>query len=386
MRPVYFDHAATTPVDPRVLEAMLPYFGERYGNPSELHLQGRVARRAVEEGRAEVAALLGADDGEIVFTSGGTEADGLALLGALAGFDPPGRVIVSAVEHDAVGEAARALGRLGWAVDVVPVDGDGVVDVDAFAAALRPDTRLASVMLANNVVGTLQPVAELARLARERGVLFHTDAVQAVGAVPVDVAELGVHLLSLSGHKFYGPKGIGALYVRRGTRLQARIHGGGHERGLRSGTENVPGIVGLGVAARIARSEAAARRPGLEALRDRLVDGALSALPGVRLLGHPRLRLPGNACLAVRGVESEALVVRLDDAGVMAAGGPACASGASRPSPVFLAMGVGDDEARGGLRLSLGRESTSADVERFLRVFPAVVRDLRGSSGADPRA
>ncbi len=383
MKAIYFDHAATTPVDPRVLEAMLPFFAERFGNPSELHRQGREARRAVETARREVAALLGAEEREIVFTSGGTEADNLALAGTLGGADDAGRVIVSAVEHAAVGEAARALAQRGWAVDVVPVDGDGLVDRDAFAAALRPDTRLASVMLANNVVGTLQPVAELARLAHEQGVLFHTDAVQAVGALPVDVSGLGVDLLSLSGHKFYGPKGIGALYVRRGTRLQPLLHGGGHERGLRSGTENVPGIVGLGVAARLARAEMEERRPRLEALRDRLIDGALTSVPGVRLLGHRRLRLPGNACLAVSGVESEPLVLGLDAAGVMAAGGPACASGAGEPSHVLLSMGLGAVEAGGSLRLSLGRESTAGEVDRFLEVFPPIVRELRRTGPCD---
>ena len=383
MKAIYFDHAATTPVDPRVLEAMLPFFGERYGNPSELHRQGREARRAVETARAEVAALVGAGEREIVFTSGGTEADNLALWGPLGAVGTPGRVMVSAVEHAAVGEAARALARRGWAVDVVAVDADGVVDRRAFASTLRSDTRLASVMLANNVVGTLQPIAELARLAHEHGVPFHTDAVQAVGALPVDVGALGVDLLSLSGHKFYGPKGVGALYVRRGTKLAPLLHGGGHERGLRSGTENVPGIVGLGAAARLARAEMAERRPRLEALRDRLIDGALVAVPGVRLLGPRRLRLPGNACLAVSGVESEALVLRLDAAGVMAAGGPACASGAGEPSHVLVALGLSPDEARGSLRLSLGHGSTAEEVDRFLEVFPPIVEELRR---AHPRA
>ena len=276
MKTIYFDHAATTPVDPQVLEAMLPYFTERYGNPSELHRLGREARAAVEQARAQVAAALGAGEKEIVFTGGGTESDNLALFGYLARYQP-GHLIVSAIEHPAVMEAARALNRLGWAVDFVPVDGDGVVDVDAYEQAFRDDTRLASIMFANNVVGTVQPVAELARIAHEKGAAFHTDAVQAVGSLPIDVAELGVDMLSLSGHKMYGPKGIGALYVKRGTRLQPILHGGGHERRLRSGTENVPGIVGLGVAISLATGLLEEVRPRLESLRDRLAVGRAGA-------------------------------------------------------------------------------------------------------------
>ena len=284
MKTVYFDHAATTPVDPRVLEAMLPYFSEQYGNPSELHRLGREARAAVEAARAQVAAVLGAGEKEIVFTAGGTESDNLALFGSLARYQP-GHLIVSAVEHPAVMEAARALNRLGWAVDFVPVDGDGIVDLDAYEQAFRDDTRLASIMFANNVVGSVQPVAALARIAHEKGALFHTDAVQAVGSLPVDVGELGVDMLSLSGHKLYGPKGIGALYVKRGTRLQPILHGGGHERRLRSGTENVPGIVGLGVAMTLAARAAAGGPPAPRA-------PARQAGAG-RPRAHPRGHLPG---------------------------------------------------------------------------------------------
>ena len=278
MKTVYFDHAATTPVDRQVLEAMLPYFSEQYGNPSELHRLGREARAAVEAARARVAAILGAGEKEIVFTAGGTESDNLALFGSLARYQP-GHLIVSAIEHPAVMEAARALNRIGWAVDFVPVDGDGIVDMDAYEEAFRDDTRLASIMFANNVVGSIQPIAALARIAHEKGALFHTDAVQAVGSVPVDVTELGVDLLSLSGHKLYGPKGIGALYVKRGTRLQPILHGGGHERRLRSGTENVPGIVGLGEAMTVAAEQMTEVRPRLERLRDRLAAGVVAAHP-----------------------------------------------------------------------------------------------------------
>ena len=379
MRSVYFDHAATTAVDPRVLERMLPFFSEHYGNPSEIHALGREARAAVEEARAQVAAALGAGEKEIVFTSGGTESDNLALLGVLQKLEP-GHLIVSAVEHPAVMETARYLQRLGWDVTFVPVDGHGVIDRDQYEAAFRPDTRLASVMTANNVMGSLQPIKELARYARGRGVLFHTDAVQAMGAVPVDVNELGVDLLSLSGHKLYGPKGSGALYVRRGVRLAPVTHGGGHERRLRSGTENVPGIVGLGAALAIAYEELPAQQPRVTALRDRLIAGVLGAVEEVTLLGHPSERLPGNACFSVRYVEGESMVLQLDGKGIAASSGSACASGSLEPSHVILAMGYGAEEAHGSLRLTLGRENDAADVDYFVAVLPGVVDKLRAMS------
>ena len=379
MTTIYFDHAATTPVDPRVLEAMLPYFSERYGNPSELHRLGREARAAVDEARAKVAAVLGAGEKEIVFTSGGTEADNLALLGYLGRFQP-GHLIVSAIEHPAVLETARALNRLGWAVDFVPVDGDGVVDLDSYEQAFRADTRLASIMFANNVVGTLQPIAELARIAHEKGAVFHTDAVQAVGSLPVDVAELGVDMLSLSGHKLYGPKGVGALYVRRGTRLQPVLHGGGHERRLRSGTENVPGIVGLGEAITLAAERLPEVGPRLEALRDRLGQGVVELIPDVTYLGHPTRRLPGNVAFSVRYVEGESMLLQLDVHGFMVSSGSACASGSLEPSHVVLALGLGAEEAHGSMRVSLGRENTEQEVDAFLEAFPPIVDKLRQMS------
>jgi cysteine desulfurase len=379
MKPIYFDHAATTPVDPRVLEAMMPFFGERYGNPSELHGLGREGRRAVEAARAAVAAALGAQDREIVFTSGGTEADNLALVGYLERFES-GHLIVSAIEHPAIMETARALARHGYAVDFVPVDRDGLIDLDAYEAAFRPDTRLASVMFANNVVGTVQPVAELARIAHEHGAAFHTDAVQATGSLPVDVAALGVDMLSLSGHKLYGPKGIGALYVRRGTRLAPLMHGGGHERRLRSGTENVPGIVGLGTALSLAVQEMPERRAHLVSLRERLADGVLAAIPEVAYLGHRTQRLPGNVAFTVPYVEGESMLLQLDQAGVMVASGSACASGSLEPSHVILALGYRPEEAHGSVRASLGTENTEEDVDRFLEVFPPIVEKLRAMS------
>jgi cysteine desulfurase len=379
VKTVYFDHAATTPVDPAVLEAMLPYYGERYGNPSEIHRLGREARAAVEEARARVAASLGAGEKEVVFTSGGTEADNLALIGFLQRF-PPGHLIVSAVEHPAVMEPARALNRAGWAVDFVPVDRDGVVDLDAYVEAFRDDTRLASIMYANNVVGTVQPIAELARLAHERGAAFHTDAVQAAGSLPIDVGELGVDMLSVSGHKVHGPKGVGALYVKRGTRLQPLLHGGGHERRLRSGTENVPGIVGFGVAMALAADVMPDVRPRLEVLRDRLARGVLERIPEVAYLGHPTARLPGNVAFTVRYIEGESMLLQLDAAGFMVSSGSACASGSLEPSHVLLALGLGAEEAHGSVRISLGRENTDKEVDAFLDAFPPIVDKLRRMS------
>jgi len=379
MTTTYFDHAATTPVDPRVLEAMLPFFSECYGNPSELHRLGRQARAAVDEARAQVAAALGAGEKEIVFTAGGTESDNLALFGYLARRQP-GHLVVSAIEHPAVMEAARALNRLGWAVDFVPVDHHGVIDLDAYEQAFRDDTRLASVMFANNVVGTVQPVAALARIAHEKGAVFHTDAVQAVGSLPVDVVELGVDLLSLSGHKLYGPKGVGALYVKRGTRLQPILHGGGHERRLRSGTENVPGIVGMGAALALATEELPEVRPRLERLRDRLAQEVQERIPEVTYLGHPTERLPGNVAFSVRYVEGESMLLQLDAQGFMVSSGSACASGSLEPSHVVLALGFGAEEAHGSMRISLGRENTEEEADAFLEAFPPIVDKLRQMS------
>ena len=382
MTDVYLDHAATTALDPRVLEAMLPFLRDVYGNPSELHHWGRQARVAVDEARAQVAAALGADDREIVFTAGGSEADNLAVIGFAQTLEP-GHLIVSAVEHPAVMEAARFLQkRRGWEVTAVPVDGAGRVDVEAFAAAFRPATRLASVMLANNVVGTIQPIAELAAIAHQRGVVFHTDAVQAIGSLPIDAKELGVDLLSLSAHKFYGPKGVGALYVRRGTRLSAIVHGGGQERNLRSGTENVPGVVGLGTAIRLAVEAIPHERPRLERLRDRLVSGVLDTVDDVLYLGHPTQRLPGNACFSVRYIEGESMVLRLDARGIAVSSGSACASSSreAEPSHVILAMGYEAAAAHGSLRLTLGRENDDAHVDYFLQEFPGVVAKLRAMS------
>lgn len=379
MRRVYLDYAATTPLHPEVRGAMEPFFGSIFGNPSSIHSFGREARLAVEQARQEVAALIGADPAEIVFTSGGTEADNLAVLGAARLRREKGRkVVVSAVEHHAVLNACRHLERReGFEVVLLPVDGHGRVNPEELLRVLDGQTVLVSVILANNETGTIQPVGELARLCRERGVLFHTDAVQAVGHIPVNVRELGVDLLSLSAHKFYGPKGAGALYVRRGVRLEPLFQGGGQERRIRPGTENVAGIVGLGAACRVAAREMAERESRVAALRRRLEEGIRRLFPEARVNGHPEERLPGILNVVFPGVEGEALLLNLDLKGVAASAGAACSAGSVEPSHVLLAMGLSEDLAHGAVRFSLGRESREEDVEHVLEVLPPILERLR---------
>jgi cysteine desulfurase len=387
---IYFDNAATTPPDPRVLAAMAPFQREVFGNPSSLHQAGREARAAVEAGRARIAALLGARAEDIVFTASGTEADNLALIGVMGSAPPQANhLITSAFEHPAILETCRWLEQRGVAVTRLPVDVDGLVDPDDLRRNLRPVTRLVSIMAANNVVGTLQPIAELAAIARAAGVLFHTDAVQAVGRVNFDLASLPVDLLSLSAHKLHGPKGIGALYVRPGVKLDPVVHGGGQERGLRSATENVSGIVGLGEAAAIAAAEMADEAVRLVRLRDALLDGILAALPHAYLFGHRYRRLPGHLSLGFAGQEGEAikLLLALDEAGIAVSTGSACsASHAAEPSYVLQAMGFDPFRARGALRITLGRFSAARDVERFLEVLPPIVAGLRSIAGPRRRA
>ena len=381
MRRIYLDHAATTPVDPRVLEEMLPYLADRFGNPSSIHWFGRETRGALDRARAEVARLLGAaDPSEIVFTGGGSEADNLAVKGiahALRGRG--GHLITSSVEHHAVYDAVGHLAREGYRVTYLPVDAAGLVDPDDLRAAIGGDTILVSIMHANNEVGTIEPIEELAAIARERGVLFHTDAVQTVGAVPVDVRGLGVDLLSLSAHKFYGPKGVGALYVRQGVRPTPLVHGGAQERNRRAGTENVAGIVGLAAALRLAVAELPQRRR-LAGLRDRLIDGVLGRIEHARLNGHRTRRLPGNANFSFEFVEGESLLLNLDLVGVAASSGSACTSGSLEPSHVLLGMGLCHEIAHGSLRLTLGRENTEEDVDYVLSVLPGIVGKLRAMS------
>ncbi|HSK98774.1 MAG TPA: cysteine desulfurase family protein [Rubrobacteraceae bacterium] len=375
--PVYLDNAATTPLDARVLEAMLPHLGAARGNPSSLHAAGARARAAIEEARESVAALVGASPGEILFTSGGTESDNLAVLG-LARAAGKGHAVISRVEHAAVREAAARLVAEGFELTWVGVSPEGLVDPGEFAGALRPETAFAAVVWANNEVGTVQPVAEISRLCAERGVPLHADAVQAAGRVVLDVNDAPVATLALSGHKIYGPHGVGALYVREGTRIEPGLFGGGQERGLRSGTENVAGIVGLGEAARLAREELAGRARHEAALRDHILEGVLE-IPGVRLVGHPEKRLPNNAHLTVEGVEAEGLVLLLDALGYSVGSGSACASGSAghKASAVLLAMGVDEREALSAIRVTVGKENTVEEVDGFIEAFATAVSRLR---------
>ena len=377
---VYLDHSATTPVADEVLEAMLPFFGERFGNASGAYGAGRRARAALEEARATVAEVLACRPREVVFTSGGTESDNLALRGVAAAPRARGRgahLVTTSVEHKAVLATAHELeAREGFSCTVVEVDGHGRVDPEAVLDAVRADTALVSVMLANNEVGTLQPVAEIGALLRERGVPFHTDAVQAAAWLAFDVDALGVDLLSLSAHKFYGPKGVGVLYVREGTDVRALQTGGGQEGGHRAGTENVAGAVGLAAALRLAAAEREAASRRLTALRERLVS-RLTALPGVRLTGHPAQRLPGHASFCVDGARADALLLGLDLRGICASSGSACSSGRVEASHVLTAMGVPADEAVGALRFSMGRSTRAADVDRVLEVLPPLIERLR---------
>jgi cysteine desulfurase len=378
---IYFDNAATTPPDPRVVAAMRPYFELSWGNPSSMYAEGRQAREAVDRARAQVADLLGAQSGEIVFTACGTEADNLALQGVLLapGLSGP-HVIISAIEHPAIMACSRQLQRRGVVVTELPVDGEGLVDPDDLERAIRPETRLISIMAANNVIGTLQPIAELARIARNRGVLFHTDAVQAVGKIAFDMRMQPIDLLSLSGHKLHGPKGIGALYVRHGVKLQPLLEGGGQEGGRRSGTENVAGIVGLGCAAEIAASETADEAARLVRIRDHLIDQIATTVPNAYLIGDRWRRLPGHLCLGFDGLEGEAikLLLELDRAGIAVSSGSACSAiHAGQPSHVLEAVGFDPLKARGSLRITLGRFNTLAEANHLLEVLPRALASLR---------
>ncbi|MBR6669037.1 MAG: cysteine desulfurase NifS [Clostridia bacterium] len=377
MRRIYLDNAATTAVSPRVLEAMLPYFTQAHGNASSIHGFGREAKRAVETARRQVMkALNAAAPQEVYFTAGGTESDNWAIKGAALARQG-GHIITTAIEHHAVLHTCQWLENQGFSVTYLPVDEFGRVAAAQVEKALREDTILVSVMAANNEVGTIQPVAEIGALCRERGVLFHTDAVQAVGAMPIDVQAMKIDLLSLSGHKIHGPKGAGALYVRKGVKLDAFIHGGAQERGFRAGTENVPAIVGLGTAIEDACENLAENAAHMTALRQRLIDGLMTRISGTRLNGHPTERLPGNANLSFDRVEGEALLLRLDLMGVAGSSGSACTSGTLDPSHVLMALGLTQAQANGALRLTIGTDTTAEEIDAVLDILPPIVEDLR---------
>jgi len=386
---VYVDHNATTPLAPEVLAAMTPYLAERFGNPSSLHAWGQEARQALERARAAIAQALGAIDKDtIVFTAGGTEADNLALLGVAAAQQARGRhIVISAVEHHAVLHTAAYLARLGFEVTHLPVDAQGLLDPDEVRRAIRPETVLVSLMHANNETGVLFPIGRMGRICRERGVTLHTDAVQSFGKLPLDVDGLEVDLLSLSGHKIHGPKGIGALFVRRGTTMRPLIHGGTQERSRRAGTENVAAAVGLARAAELMLQGQEGEAKRLADLRDRLELTLMAALPGVLRNGHPTERLPHTTNLAFAGAEAESLVVALDLCGIGVSSGAACSSGSPEPSHVLAAMGLPRERVDGSIRFSLGRGTTPEEIDRVVEVLPPIVERMRRvNAGLTPAA
>ncbi len=387
---IYLDHAATTPIHPDVLQAMMPYLTDQYANPSTLYSFGREANAAVEEARAKVAALIGADPVEVYFTAGATESDNWAIIGAALAHEKrsgdgsrqaiKNHIITSAIEHHAVLETCEYLEKRGFEVTVLPVDEHGLVDPEDVRRAITDKTILITIMHANNEIGTIEPIAEIGAIARERGVLFHTDATQSVGKVPVDVKATNIDLLSLSGHKMYGPKGIGALYIRKGVRIQPYMHGGGQESRKRAGTHNVPGIVGLGKAAEIAQATMAEESARLIELRDWLIERLTTTIPNVRLNGHPTKRLPNNVNVSVQGIEGESMILSLDMFGICVSSGSACTSGDLSASHVLLAIGLPHELAHGSLRMTLGRSTTREDLETVVEALAGTVTRLRAMS------
>lgn len=376
MKQVYMDHSATTATDPAVTQAMLPYFSEKYGNPSSLYTIGRQARRAIEEARQLVADLIGAKKEEIIFTGSGTESDNLAIKGyALKNRAKGDHIITSSIEHHAVLNTCKYLEKNGFKVTYLPVSKDGIVNPDDVEKAITPQTILITIMHANNEIGTIQPIEEIGKIAKEKQIIFHTDAVQTAGKIPVNVDALGVSMLSISAHKLYGPKGVGALYLRKGTSIEPQLHGGGHERNIRSSTENVPGIVGFGKACELAR-ERLPRESNLAALRDSLIRGVLE-IKDSYLNGHPTKRLPNNANFRFSYIEGESMILNLDMKGVAASTGSACSSTSLEPSHVLMSIGLRPEEAHGSLRLTLGRENTQEDVDYVISVLPDIVNKLR---------
>ncbi len=378
---IYLDHNATTPTDPRVVEAMMPYFNKQYGNPSSVYRFAQEAQEAKESARDKVAEILGADSKEIVFTSGGTEADNFAIKGvAYANEERGNHIITSKIEHHAVLNTCKWLEKRGFKVTYIRVDKYGIVDLDELKDAITDKTILITIMHANNEVGTIEPILEITKIAKEKSVYFHTDAVQTVGKIPTDVKELGVDLLSLSGHKFYGPKGIGALFIKKGVKIDSLIHGGHHERNKRAGTENIPGIVGLGKACEIAMQEREKEEEKLKSLRERLYKGIIKRIDDVILNGHPEKRLAGTLNICVKYVEGESMLLNLDLEGIAASSGSACTSGSFESSHVLLALGIPPEIAHSSLRFSLGRDNTKEDVDKVIEVLPSIVKKLREMS------
>jgi len=381
VRRIYLDYAATTPTHPEVVKAMLPYFTEAFGNPSSIYSCGQQAKGAIEESRTKIADLIGARDEEIVFTSGGTEADNFAIKGVASTRDTRGNhIITSPIEHHAVIETCKFLGRRGFSITHLPVDEYGLVDPDDIKKAITDKTILISVMHANNEIGTIEPIAEIGKIAREAGIYFHTDAVQTVGHIPINVDELGVDLLSISAHKLYGPKGVGALYIRKGTKLVSLVHGGEQERGRRAGTYNAPGIIGFGRAVELAQQEMNQEAERLTPLRDKLINGLLERIDHTRLNGHPQKRLPNNVNISVDFVEGESMCLGLDLAGICASTGSACASSTLEPSHVLLVTGLSPERAYGSLRFTLGKWTTEEEIDQALEVLPPLVAKLRAMS------
>lgn len=378
---IYLDHAATTAVRQEVLEVMLPCFTESYGNPSSVYEIARNNKRLVDNARQQVASALGAQAREIYFTAGGSESDNWAIKGIAESYKDKGNhIITSAIEHHAVLHTCEYLEKKGYEITYLPVDQDGKISLNDLEQAIRPTTILISIMFANNEIGTIQPIKEIGAIAKKHNIVFHTDAVQAVGHVAIDVNEMNIDLLSLSGHKLYGPKGIGVLYVRKGIKLKSFIHGGGQERGLRAGTENVPGIVGLGAAIEIATTQMPEENKRLINLRDKLIEGILKTIPYAKLNGHPTDRLPGNVNISFEFIEGESILLLLDMNGIYASSGSACTSGSLDPSHVLLAIGLPHEKAHGSLRMTLGTENTQQDVDKVLEVLPGIVNRLRDMS------
>jgi cysteine desulfurase len=384
---IYLDHNATTPPSTAVADRMVATLREEFGNPSSIHHFGQRAKAVIDEARSEVAALIGADPGDVVFTGGGTESDNLAIRGVAEALEPTGRkhLIASAIEHEAVLNTLKALNRRGWTTTLLPVDESGIVSPDVLRSAMTDVTALVSVMHANNEIGTVQPIAELAAIARERRAVFHTDAVQSAGKIPIDIKALGVDLLSMSAHKFYGPKGVGALWIRRGVRLQAPLTGGKQERNRRAGTENVSGIAGMGVAAREARAKMVAEATRLAALRDRLEDGILRGVTGTALNGVRSPRVPNTTNISFDRTEAESLLIALDLEGIAVSTGSACSSGTLEPSHVLKAMGLPAHRTQNSIRFSLGSANTEAEIDRVIAVLPGIIEKLRSLTRAPAR-